>query len=250
MAGWTGWAKDVLAGLGAPDTTKNRSFLVAWEAAEYTTCKFNPLSVSTDLKDASRCRELSNGRHALNYKSKADGAKATVAQLEDKSYLAIREAILSGDPYSYIDSQAVIDELGAWSASSFAAKYAADLTPPAPSSGQGQDSGTAYLEGGPCDGKTVKMTDAEYEFGFIACKGIEYQIVEPEKKHDGAVIFKSTGESTGQPPPQTLNSPHALSGWKAIQKSINKELPTTLHLARKVNAATLRTINRARKVKL
>lgn len=124
MAGWTGWEKDLLATIGAPNTAKTRLWLSEWEAAERTPCSDNPLSATVDLTGSTRCKELSGGVYARAYKSHTQGLAATSRQLNEAQFDAIRQALHSGDPFSFTNWQLVVGALGAWGAHVFAGEYA------------------------------------------------------------------------------------------------------------------------------
>jgi hypothetical protein len=47
-----------------------------------------------------------------------------------------------------------------------------------------------------------------------------------------------------------LRGPHALGGWKALRKSINKGMPEALGYSQHVTTRTLRSLAKARKVRL
>ncbi len=250
MAGWTGWAKDVLATLGAPETSANLKFLNDWETAEPTTCPFNPLSVKSIQPGSVRCHELSNGEYARAYTTKTIGLTATVEQLHNKLYTAILGALMSGDPFTFADPQKVTAELTNWAAHTFAPQYLAAATP-APSSGSGeQATAKVYLEGGPCDGKTVKVAASSVGLYPVTCKNHLYVVTDPIQHHNGATVYKDTGAIPPAPVPGVLVAPDALKGWKALRKSINKGMPETLNRAQRVNRETLRIIGKIRKVKV
>lgn len=48
----------------------------------------------------------------------------------------------------------------------------------------------------------------------------------------------------------TLSAPHALGGWKALRKSINRGMPDALNYSQRLNKQSLRSLARARKVRL
>lgn len=250
MAVWTGWLADVLAGIGAPDTTDNRQFLTEWESSERTACRFNPLAVRLPLPGSNRCKELPNGLYAQSYTTKADGLAATVAQFALANHAAIVAALKTGDPFTIEDPATVEKELGLWSADTFAAKYATQAQAPAPTPPPAKQSDIAYLEGGPCDGTTHTLTAGEKQLDLILCKNAQYVGTAPATFHDGDHIFKYafTFPKPGQG--TVLNAPDALGGWKALRKSVNVSMPHTLDHSQHVTKATLRTIARAGKVRL
>lgn len=50
-------------------------------------------------------------------------------------------------------------------------------------------------------------------------------------------------------PPGTIKAPHALSGWKALRKSVNQGMPRALNQSQKARHAALRSLSRAHKVR-
>jgi len=51
-------------------------------------------------------------------------------------------------------------------------------------------------------------------------------------------------------PSGTLDAPQAMKGWQSIRKAVNRGMPAALGNAEHVTAASLRTLHRARKVRL
>lgn len=108
----------------------------------------------------------------------------------------------------------------------------------------------AYFEGGPCNGLTVALTDAEYAAGDTSvCQGIVYRRTDPPKLHSGALIYKSTGKQQ----PGTATQPkaaHLHHGWADLRRSINHNMPAALRRSHKSLSAGLRHVERASRVKL
>ena len=94
------------------------------------------------------------------------------------------------------------------------------------------------------------MTLDELAAGEIDCKGGIYKPAKPPKLHNSDPVFTYRGLVNPPPPSQNLKAPHALGGWKQLRKSINHGMPDTLAHSQHVNAATLRTLHRARKVRI
>jgi hypothetical protein len=110
---------------------------------------------------------------------------------------------------------------------------------------------TAYLEGGPCAGKTRKITAAESDSGTIICQGETYSNADGAHRPNGDIIFKyAPALAGGSGGTQTLKAPQALKGWKSIRKAWNQTLPTALQYSTRGNKAALRSLRRARKVRL
>jgi hypothetical protein len=109
-----------------------------------------------------------------------------------------------------------------------------------------------YLQGGPCNGRTVS---ADRIVGglvaYIKCDG-GYYVVDPGKhRPNGNLIFKYSGTSAPKPPSgPNPNAPQALKGWKAIRKAVNRGMPSALTYSQRHTSAALRTLHRARKVRL
>lgn len=92
---------------------------------------------------------------------------------------------------------------------------------------------TAYLQGGPCDGQTKKITAAESDSGSIACKGYLYLNANGKRRKNGDIIFKysgrpvtSGGGSSGHP---SQYAPNVYRSWGHLQHSVNRDTPTSLH---------------------
>lgn len=108
--------------------------------------------------------------------------------------------------------------------------------------------GVAYLKGGPCDGTLRSLTQAEIDSGKLVCKGwqYDYSIVAGLTKGDetwvaiGPVALLNPGAKAA----------HLHSGWKDLRHSFNHDMPVSLANAHRSLAAGLRTVKRARKVRL
>lgn len=109
-----------------------------------------------------------------------------------------------------------------------------------------------YLQGGPCDGRTVSANRiVGGVVAYIACGGGFYVLDDGKHRPNGDVIFKYSGKTQPGPPPGPgLDATQALKGWKALRKSVNKGMPQALNYAQRGNHAALRSLSRARKVKL
>lgn len=106
----------------------------------------------------------------------------------------------------------------------------------------------AYLQGGPCDGKTVELSIAEVDSMSVICKGAWYRNPGTGKRHDGALIFKFAGKPPG--PGGPIKAPKAHGGWGSIRKSVNRHMPGSLRRSQRKTRAALRTLHRARRVRL
>ena len=108
---------------------------------------------------------------------------------------------------------------------------------------------TAYLEGGPCDGTSRKMTAEELRTGVITCKGATYKLSNATHGTDDVFKYKAPTPS-GPPPSTTLSSAAMHKGWADLQHSVNKKLPAALSESKRLRADALRSLHRARKVHL
>ena len=110
---------------------------------------------------------------------------------------------------------------------------------------------TAYLQGGPCAGRTVTITPDEADSQTILCGGHTYHHTPGDNRKNGDLIFADQGvTSGGGSGSQTVNAPRALKGWKAVRKAWNRKLPATINYATHGNDAALRSLHKARKVRL
>lgn len=103
-----------------------------------------------------------------------------------------------------------------------------------------------YLQGGPCDGETRTLKPSPTPVNQIVCKDGLYVYVYPPKYHNGDVIFTYQGVA----PKQGSNTAHLHSGWSALRTSLNHNMPSALRDSRRMTGEALRTIARARKVRL
>jgi hypothetical protein len=104
------------------------------------------------------------------------------------------------------------------------------------------------LQGGPCDGNTGDLTPAIDDSGQITCKGGLYKRTSPVQVSGGREVFKFAGKA-----PTTDGgggTPHTHSGWNDLRKSFNKHMPRDLRASHRMTSAALRSLSRARKVRL
>jgi len=119
VAAWTGWERDLLNALGAPLTAANLSFLSDWGGHEGSVCTFNPLNTTKQWMGSIYC----TGPGVQNYSSKAVGLEATVLTLHNGFYPDIVAALMSGNPFTYSDPQAVAAQIVKWGTKPFAVVY-------------------------------------------------------------------------------------------------------------------------------
>jgi hypothetical protein len=108
--------------------------------------------------------------------------------------------------------------------------------------------GYAYLEGGPCDKTRVKLNTAEEDSGTVDCKGGVYHFGSYGQRPNGDIIAKYAGKITTTT--TNVKAARAHKGWSDLRRSMNSTQPTELSSARRCLGAGLRTVARARKVKL
>jgi peptidoglycan hydrolase CwlO-like protein len=94
-----GWASAFLSAAGYPVSRNNMVVMVAWQTAEYTDARWNPLATTYSMPGSSSFNSVG----VQNYGSLAEGIQATIATLRASGYGY--EAILSDlassvDPYT------------------------------------------------------------------------------------------------------------------------------------------------------
>lgn len=62
--------------------------------------------------------------------------------------------------------------------------------------------------------------------------------------------FFGANFGSGGPPSRNISAPAALGGWKAIRKTVNRDMPQVLNDSQRKRRAALRHLSRARKVRL
>jgi hypothetical protein len=110
---------------------------------------------------------------------------------------------------------------------------------------------TAYLKGGPCAGKTRKLTAAESDSGSLTCGGGLYENA-GTLRPNGDIVFGYAGSASsgGGGTSQTIKAPQALRGWKALRKTLNKGYPQALAFMQRGTQDALRSLHQTRKVRL
>jgi hypothetical protein len=89
-----GWAHDFLERLGMPRTAENVRAVVAWQQAEGTRARFNPLATTQGgFEGATRFNSVG----VKNYASYEDGLAANVRAITNGRYGAILDALRRGD---------------------------------------------------------------------------------------------------------------------------------------------------------
>ncbi len=119
MQVWPYWYRDILAGIGAPDTPKNELFLNVWQTYEQSGAQNNPLDTTEQWPGSTDF----NSAGVQNYPSKSAGASATATTLENGLYPDVLAALHTGDPFTYHDRQAVAAQVTTWGTPNFASWY-------------------------------------------------------------------------------------------------------------------------------
>jgi hypothetical protein len=88
------WAKDFLTRLNAPITSENMRAITAWEKAEGTAARFNPLATT---QSGFNGETNFNSVGVKNYMSYADGLDANVKVINNGLYSNILAALQRGD---------------------------------------------------------------------------------------------------------------------------------------------------------
>jgi hypothetical protein len=143
VAAWTGWEADVLARLGAGDTSENILFLDTWHTYEESTCKNNPLNTTQAWPLSTRC----NSAGVRSYRIPSDGAKATAATLLNGRYSDVVAALKSGNPFAYAAPSQVAAQVTTWGTPLFAAWYTEHTGTPQAGAVSGQTGATATASG-------------------------------------------------------------------------------------------------------
>lgn len=107
---------------------------------------------------------------------------------------------------------------------------------------------TVYLQGGPCNGATRKVPAGEVSSFPIICKGAEYLYDHGKKRPNGDFIFLYGGPTAGAGGGITASRAH--HGWADVRHSLNHVMPGALRASETRTRAALRSLSRARKVKL
>jgi len=87
------FARDVLRGLGMPQSAENVKAMVAWARAEGTKAANNPLATTQGWNGASNFNSVG----VKNYSSYSDGVSATIKTLNNGHYGAILDALRAGN---------------------------------------------------------------------------------------------------------------------------------------------------------
>ena len=108
-----------------------------------------------------------------------------------------------------------------------------------------------YLQGGPCNGRTVSTSQIQGGLvGYVLCKGHYYES-NGKQRPNGDEIFADSGTTAPQPPPGPgqVRAPHALNAWADLRGVMNRELPTTLRQVGGLNRATRNLLAKKHRVK-
>lgn len=107
-----------------------------------------------------------------------------------------------------------------------------------------------YLEGGPCDGRTVSANKIVGGLtAYIKCGGGYYVLDDGVTRPNGDVVFKYAGKTKPEPPSGGgVHDSHALHGWNDLRRVVNHDTRPALLYSQRTTAAALRRLGHARKV--
>ena len=108
-----------------------------------------------------------------------------------------------------------------------------------------------YLQGGPCNGKTVPLTPQDADQGQLVCGGDIYKNPYTGQRRRGLLVFKDAGPvPTSGGGGSSSHAPRAHSGWNDLRRTLNRDMPKALRTSEANTAAALRSLSRARRVRL
>ena len=103
---------------------------------------------------------------------------------------------------------------------------------------------TIKLQGGPCDGRYVPVTQALLQRGYLSCQGVTYQI---EGQSPG--VYVGVPQSTGTGGTLQSLAPDVFAGWDHLRRALSKDLWPALNTARRNNRAALRVLTTRHRVR-
>lgn len=98
------WANDLLSRLGMPRTAENVKAIVAWQQAEGTRARFNPLATCQGYPNATQFNSVG----VKNYATYTDGLVATIKALRNGRYGNVLAALQRGTSATAV-AQAIAD---------------------------------------------------------------------------------------------------------------------------------------------
>ena len=104
-----------------------------------------------------------------------------------------------------------------------------------------------YLDGGPCNGKIVHLTKAQLDTGKWTCGGKEYDFDPTLSATVNGFVYEAGGATGGG---SNIPATGVHKGWSDLRRSLNHKMPTALAKSAKMDAAALRKLEHARKVRL
>ncbi len=107
-----------------------------------------------------------------------------------------------------------------------------------------------YLEGGPCAKKLHTLKPGETDSGATQCKGGVYLVSNPARHRRGHLVFVFSQKQTDADNPPKLSAAKLHKGYADVQHSVNHNMPAALKRSHRSLSAGLRSVHRARKVKL
>ena len=124
MPTWAGWENEFLKAAGIISTPPNRTFMDAWASHAPGTCKNNPIDLTFQVMNSTRCGATVGGfGRTQNYDTHAHAAQAFADQMRAPWTQPIKIALNSGNPFQIPDRSAAVAALNRWASPSFAAWY-------------------------------------------------------------------------------------------------------------------------------
>lgn len=112
---------------------------------------------------------------------------------------------------------------------------------------------SVYLQGGPCNGRTVPLTPAEADAGELYCGGDVYKNPYTGQRRRGLLVFTDAGKipNVGGGGGGTFNvyQSNVWKSWSDIERSVNRNLPTALHKITVTQTRILQALAHKRRVR-
>lgn len=108
------------------------------------------------------------------------------------------------------------------------------------------------LKGGKCDGTEKTLTQKQFDTHATTCKGQTYKLDRIDYPGEELPVFQWAGIPQGGGPTaaDTVASPHTHKGWHDLRRSLNTNWQDALKSSESNQRAALRSLSRARKVRL
>jgi len=122
---WQGWATDFLKAAQLPTTSANIQFLHDWSARKHSDCDNNPIDLTYDSGNATKCQKTGIRARPWyqSYKHHGNALDAWTSQFIVVGFDALAAALESGDPYGVDYFARVTKDLSRWGSGGFASYY-------------------------------------------------------------------------------------------------------------------------------